>query len=130
MTTPFDIMIDPRGFVLIALSGDVLEGQTATFSDELKKGFEMIRAYSTERKAKIKILVDLGNFSGKYSVEAMELFADFAADDAPYVDRSAIYGLSAEIRAAAKITTAMSGRKNISVFDSREKALKWLGIEP
>jgi len=125
---PAEIHVDPKGFVMLTIAGDLLEKQMPDFDEALKAGSELICGLSEKQGAKVKVLMDVSAFSGNYTAEAVERLVDFAASNVPFVERSASFGGNEKVRAAGEIARALANRDNIAIFDTKAKAMKWLGI--
>lgn len=131
MTTlnkPIDIRIDPKGFVAMTFTDNPTAENLPAFKAGLEVGASIIRQFSTSQNKKIKVLVDINAFSGEYDVNALEVFARFVAGNESFVEKSATWGGSDKARAAGEIAKALANRNNIAFFDTKEKAVEWLGI--
>ena len=86
----------------------------------------LFNAFQVGEKRKVRILLDLQEFSGKYCGEAVDVLAHFAKDNKEYVEKTASFGGSANTRSVGEMITLLSERENIEVFETEKEALEWL----
>ncbi len=125
-TEPLLLSVDAHGYLCLKLSG-ILNGENY---DRLKKEVDdatsAVEKLYKEHQGIIRILLDISDFSGTYSLDAMVLMKKFAEHNRPFVYRTGVYGGTDAARVAAEITVALAGRDNIKFFKTKELAVAWL----
>jgi hypothetical protein len=126
---PIKIHIDPNGFLRITFWGDLLKENIESFASELEMGKIVISKLSEKQGKKIKILLDMTQFTGEYSAEAVQLLTDFAKHNSKYVEKTASFGGSEKVKTAGEIIMSLSQRENIKICKTEDEARAWLEIE-
>jgi hypothetical protein len=126
MNLPIQILIDENGFVVMSFYGDLTDEMMPAFKSALAVSSMSIIHHSTTSGKKIKVLLNMRNFSGKYSVEALDTLANFAKNNVEYIDKTASFGGSESVRMTGEIVSHMAHRDNIKVFATKEEAVAWL----
>lgn len=124
MNKPLEITINPDGVVVLTFTGDLLEADMPAFKSELEAAATMISTKASEKK--IKTLLDMTHFTGKFSTDAMRVLAQFATNNEPYIEKTASFGGDHMIQMAGTMVTHLAHRDNIKIFDTKEDALNWL----
>ena len=107
-------------------SGALLENDSPAFRDDLALAAKKMRELFGAGKQKLRVLIDVTDFSGKYSAETLQMLADFAKNNATIVEKTASFGGTDKVKAAGEAAANLAGRENISIFDTREQALAFL----
>lgn len=115
-----------EGYILMKFSGDLSEDTVEDFKKGLAEASSIIvDCYHKENK-KVHILLDMNDFTGKYSVASLTALTDFAKKNKPFVDKTASFGGSDTVKMAGEIVITLSGRDNIKIFDTQEEAKGWI----
>lgn len=128
LNKPIDIRIHPKGYVALTITGDLTSDDAEAFDADLRVGAETIRQFSEKEGHKVKVLMDVSAFTGVYDAASLQGLVDLASGDTPFVEKSASFGGTDKVKAAGEVVTALAERNNIAIFDTKEKALAWLGI--
>ncbi len=95
---------------------------------EVKRLFEKMKRTLREIPEGAKFLVDMGHTSiirsSRFRKNAAEWMKDMYRSSAFY--KIAIFGGNIAMRTIASFIIAASGLKNVKVFETKEKAAKWL----
>jgi hypothetical protein len=126
MKQPVAIITGPDGLIRFIFSGNLLQEDLSFFKSGLDIGKTVIVNAFKQSGKKVKIILDMTNFSGKYVSDAIELLADFAKHNVDYVEKTASFGGSDSVKAAGEIVTAIAHRDNIQIFKTEAEALTWL----
>lgn len=119
-------MLDPSGIIIMKFSGNLLSEDMTAFKSSLDIAKITIGHHLKNQGKKVKILLDMQEFSGKYCPEAVEILSEFAKNDAEFVEKTASFGGSDSTRATGEIVAALAHRENIKICTSKEEALAWL----
>jgi hypothetical protein len=122
-TRPLTTSVLQDDIVLILIQGNVTEEKLPLLREDIEKGTAVIREESQRVLHPLRVLVDLSNLNDTYSPEALLLLADFEKKNQSYVERTICFGAGIKIKFAGEIVSALSNRKNISFFDTKEEAL-------
>ena len=118
--------LGPDGVAVLKFSGALLENDSPAFRDDLALAAKKMRELFGAGKQKLRVLIDVTDFSGKYSAETLQMLADFAKNNATIVEKTASFGGTDKVKAAGEAAANLAGRENISIFDTREQALAFL----
>lgn len=124
---PLIISIDNTGLVTMFFTGDITHDVVDEYKKELEKGVKLIDEYYQAHTRKVRVILDIRNFTGNYSLDALNALVSFAKRNTPYVDRTASFGGSDKVKMAGEVAIALSMRDNIKIFDTKEEAMTWLG---
>lgn len=122
---PLTTEIHPDGYMVMTLSGKLSSDVLQTLHANARTATQMSRVYA-ETKGKPNILFDMSNFTGDYSVSALQEMVKFAEDTRPYANKVACFGGPEVGRVAGEMVVALSGRDNIQFFKTKEEALAWM----
>ncbi len=114
------------GYMLLQFNGDPVHDAIDQFKKDIDHSSKMIEEESKKSGQKIRILLDMTNFSGNYALDALSALVSFAKHNEPFVERTASFGGSDKVTMAGEVAIALSGRKNIKLFDTRHDAVAWL----
>ena len=109
-------------YIHIQFIGDLVTERYEDFKTGLMQASDMIEKTANEANKKVKIILDLTEFSGNYSLPSLNLVVDFAKSNVPYVEKTASYGGSDKVNMAGEIAVALSGRDNIKICKTKEEA--------
>ena len=126
MKQPVEISTASDGLIVFTFSGNLLDEDLVAFKLALDMAAMTIVHRFNDQHKKVKTLLDMRNFSGKYCAGAIDILTEFAKKDAPYVEKTASFGGSNMVKIAGEVVLNLAGRDNIKIFDSQEKALEWL----
>lgn len=120
-------IVDPQaGYTLLQFNGDPVHDAIDQFKKDIEHSSKIIEEESKKEGQKIRILLDMTNFSGNYALDALSALVAFAKHNEPFVERTASFGGSDKVTMAGEVAIALSGRKNIKLFDTRHDAVAWL----
>ncbi len=114
--------------VLIALAGDFTKDKVDALKQNVLEGEKLIASLFANRGHKINVLLDLTGFTGTYDAEAMEVMADFAAQNKKYVRKTAAFGGSEKAKVLGEIVFAMADRENVGFFAAVGEAEEYLAF--
>lgn len=124
---PLTISINDGGLVTMFFTGDLTHDVMDEYKKELDKGVKLIEEYYQAHTKKVRVILDIQNFTGNYSLDALTALVSFAKKNTPYVDRTASFGGSDKVKMAGEVAIALSMRDNIRIFDTKEEAMTWIG---
>lgn len=113
-------------FVLLKIVGDIKSENIDSFKKDLEEASKTMSDAYAELGHKVKVLLDVSNFSGTYNAEALTALVDFARKDEAIVEKTASFGGSDKVKMAGEAAVALSHRTNIQIFDTEEEAKAWL----
>lgn len=124
---PLNISIDEQNGILnMTFHGDISHEKNGAFKAELEIGKNLIADYHAAHTRKVKVLLNMTDFSGTYNLNALNALVGFARENTPYVDRTASFGGSDKVKMAGEIAIALADRDNIKVCDTKEEAERWI----
>lgn len=126
MKRPVEISLGEDGIMVLTFTGSVLEEDLEVFQSSLDVASMAIKHQFDQKKHKVKTILDMTSFSGKYTAGALGILAEFAKNNTPYIEKSASFGGSTALRVAGETVSNLAGRDNIKVFATKEEALAWL----
>lgn len=112
-----------EGVILLTIQGELNGERLPLFEEDIQKVSAFIREESEKASHPLPILTDLSKLSSTYDPSAMLLLAGFEKENRPYVQKTFCFGANAKIKFAGEIVSALSGRGNISFFNTKEEAL-------
>jgi hypothetical protein len=113
-------------YIHIKFIGDLVTERYEDFKKGLMEASDIIEKTANEGHGKVKIMLDLTEFSGNYSLSSLNLLVDFAKSNVPYVERTASFGGSDKVNMAGEIAVVLSGRDNIKVCKTKEEAISFI----
>ena len=123
--------VEPDGLcVTLKFSGDLTEDKGELFKSDLLEAGKLIADSFRAKQHKIKVLLDMTDFSGNYSATNLTALAQFAKQNEPFVIKTASFGGTEKVKIAGEIAIALSARDNIKIFDKKADALEWLQKQP
>ncbi len=127
MAQSIETTVDENNMITISITGDLSEDKMESLVASLGESVQVIvDAFNAAGQKKVKVLVDLSQFSGKYVIKSFTEMVNFAIKTNPYVEKSAVFGGADKEKMAAEMVIALSHRDNIKVFDTKEQAIAWL----
>lgn len=114
------------GVILLKIGGDLSTERLDSFFVGEEEAERVIEEESKKRGTKIKIAVDLTDFTGMYDARAMERMARLAKKDAPYVEKTGCYGGPKLMTMLVELVASLAGRENIHFFETKEECEAWL----
>ncbi len=114
------------GFVLLKIVGNATSENIDIFKNDLEEASKIMSDAYTELGHKVKVLLDVSDFSGTYNAEALTALVDFARKDEAIVEKTASFGGSDKVKIAGEVAIALSHRTSIQIFDTEEDAKAWL----
>ena len=115
--------------LFITIKGDITEDNLPVLKDDIVRGATTIREESEKALRPLPALVDVSGLNRAYSAEAIELLAEFEKNNRPYITHTAVFGADIKIKLTGEIISAISGRKNISFYNSKEEAVASLASD-
>ena len=115
------IWVSDDGLINIQMSKGITENDVDDLSRQINKLLDQLGSET-------KIIVDLTNSSLIYSSEFRRESADRVKDlfEQSKFKKIALFGGNVIIRTTASFILVASGVRSIKIFDTKEKALKWL----
>lgn len=113
-------------YIHIKFIGDLVTERYEDFKKGLMEASDIIEKTANEGHGKVKIMLDLTEFSGNYSLSSLNLLVDFAKSNVPYVQKTASFGGSDKVNMAGEIAVVLSGRDNIKVCKTKEEAISFI----
>ncbi len=120
----------PDGFATTFIRGDLTQERIPALKEDVERAHAVLQEGSRKAGHPLRTLTDLTGFSGAYVPEAIMVLAAYQKENAPYIEKSAIFGGSSNTNFAAEIVSAISQRENIALFNTKEEALAWLAESP
>jgi len=127
MQKPVTLEVSEDNIIKLSINGDLLDQQIDDLSNSLQEATEIINNTFSSLQKKLKILVDLNNFSGRYTVKPLVKMVEFSNTTKKFVEKTAICSSSDKDKMAAEMVAALSGRSDFKTFNTKEEALEWLG---
>ena len=115
--------------LFITIKGYITEDNLPVLKDDIVRGATTIREESEKALRPLPALVDVSGLNRAYSAEAIELLAEFEKNNRPYITHTAVFGADIKIKLTGEIISAISGRKNISFYNSKEEAVASLASD-
>jgi hypothetical protein len=128
-STILDVALLRGSMLSITIKGDITEDNLSTLRADVTRGAGIIREESEKALRPLPALVDVSGLNRTYSAEAIELLAEFEKNNRPYITHTAVFGADIKIKFTGEIVSAISGRKNISFYNSKEEALASLASD-
>ena len=126
MEKPMTVEVSKNNIVKIAINGDLLGGQIEALSNAIEEATQVITATFANLQNKLKVLVDLNNFSGRYVLDSLVKIVGFSNATKHCIEKTAVFGNADESNMAAEMVAALSGRSDLKTFATKEEALEWL----
>lgn len=114
------------GYIVLQFNSDPVHDVVGNFKKDLDHAASIIEQEFKKEGQKVRILLDMTNFSGNYALDALSALVSFAKHNGPFVERTASFGGSDKVTMAGEVAIALSGRSNIKIFDTRHDAVAWL----
>ncbi|MCG8592446.1 MAG: STAS/SEC14 domain-containing protein [Proteobacteria bacterium] len=89
--------------------------------DDVREFFEQFQAV-IEAEAPVRFLIDASGLVDS-SLAARWRLAGIMKGNRRFIDRTAVYGISPNLKVVLRIILRTSGRTNVGVFDTRAEAL-------
>lgn len=121
MQSTIEVLPDGIVYTKLKASNDSDEIMEWVFS--LKK---VIKEIYERTGKKALVLTDLSEAVLPKDFLARELIIKMEKEDVSYVERSAAFGADLQLKAAANVIAALSGRDNFQTFNNKEAAIRWL----
>lgn len=122
---PLEALIQ-EGVIVMTIRGELTGERLLLLEEDIKKANVFIREESGKAAHPLPVIIDLTQLSGTYDPSAMLLLANLEKEDRPYVQKTFCFGANLTIKFAGEIVSALSGRGNISFFNTKEEALSAL----
>ncbi len=124
---PIEIKVNDNNIVNIAIIGDLLDDKIEKLTSSLYEATQIIRDIYSNTHKRVKVMIDLSNFNGKYTVKSFNAWVNFADNTKQYAEKSAVFGGSNIEKMAAEMVITVAGRTDsIKIFRTKEEALVWL----
>ena len=118
--------IDESGLIHSSLHGSIPAERIPQLESDIRTGHVLLESEFAKRGKKLRVLVDLTDFSGAYDTKGIIVLAKYVRSNKPFVEKSAGFGAGRAVSLAANVVTALGGRSDISFFKTGEEALAWL----
>jgi ribosomal protein S13 len=129
MDQPLKISIDENTHrVTLQIIGDLSKERLSSLAYAAESAQKQIEELSVKTGEKIKILIDMTEFSGIYDVDAVPLMTQFAKHNANFVKKTAGFGSAEKGTISGEIVSALAERENIRFFQTKEEAIAWLEL--
>jgi hypothetical protein len=119
------VSVGASNIVHVTIGGNINAGEMSKFAQWISKVKDTIRKEYEREKEQVLCLVDITNLK-EYHPQVLVDLASMMKDNEPYVLRTATYGGNSYMTMAEDIVIALSGRKNLRAFNTRDEALRWL----
>ncbi len=119
------VSVGAGGIVHVTIGGDINAGRMSKFAEWISKVKETIKKEYEKENKQILCLVDI-TLLKEYHPQVLVDLATMMKDNEPYVLRTATFGGNSYMTMAEDIVIALSGRKNLRAFNSRDEAITWL----
>lgn len=118
--------LNEDGFFHIKIAGELSVAFIAALRQDVETAKKAVEQASIQQGHKVRALLDLTEFSGVYSPEAIMILADYEKFNSGFILKTAAYGASENVRLVGNIVSLFAHRENIEFFNSREEAINWL----
>src|SRR5574343_484863 len=99
-------MTEDSGRIVMKITGGLTNDRLEGLSRAITDGKQLIHDVYKRGGVGLRVLLDLSEFNGMYSVESMEAMADFAHHNKQYIAKTAGFGAT-PATLAGEITTAL-----------------------
>jgi len=121
------VTTEPGGrYIIIKFVGDLVESDVEQFKKDLESATNALIETYQKKGDKLHILLDMTDFTGNYSLDALNALTAFAAKNSTLVEKTASFGGSDKVKAAGEIVTTLAHRSNIKIFDKEADAVAWI----
>ncbi len=124
-----DVSLTRDNMLLITIEGDINDDNLPALKADITRAAAIVRKESEKALRPLPALVDVSQLNRAYSAEAIELLAEFEKNNRPYITHTAVFGADIKIKFTGEIISAISGRKNISFYNTKEEALASLASD-
>mgnify|MGYP001591577502 CR=1 FL=1 len=115
------------GILLLTFTGEVADtADIASFKNDIATVAKSVKNLNLTQGNKIKVLIDITNFTATYVSEAVDALVELAREDKELVEKTAVFGGSTKVRVIGDTIIMLSGRKNIKFFENKTEAVEWL----
>lgn len=119
------ISVGAQDIVHITIAGDLIAPNLSKFTEWMFRVRQTIEDLFRKKNKRVLCLVDISELK-KYDSEVLVELAALMKDNEPFVERTATFGGSSYMIMAEDVVVALSGRKNLKGFETKEKAMSWL----
>lgn len=123
---PMTTEIRDDGIIYMKLSGGLGNDAVDALTSSTRIGTNIIKSHQEKTGFNVKILFDMTDFTGEYSVQALQVFVTFSKETKPYVAKTACFGGPITGQVAGEMVATLAGRENIRFFKTYDDALSWL----
>ena len=124
---PLEIHVESGNLVVLKFAGDLTKEALAELKQEILAGEVLIKQAWEQAGRKVRVLIDMSEFTGEYDGEGMQLMTEFARANKNVIAKTACFGGNAHSIIAGEMVAALADRDNIHFFRSRTEALVALG---
>lgn len=119
--------VEPHGkYILFQFKGDLVQHKVEGFKEDILVASKLITDKFKKDGKKVRVLLDMTEFTGNYSLDSLTALVEFAKNDKLFVEKTASFGGSDKVKIAGEIAITLSNRDNVKMFDTKEEAIAWL----
>lgn len=113
-------------YITLKFSGDLVKQMVEGFREDILVASKVITNKFKADEKKVRTLVDMTEFTGNYSLDALTALVEFAKNNKLFIEKTVAFGGSDKVKIAGEVAITLSGRDNIKLFDSKDEAVAWL----
>jgi hypothetical protein len=123
---PLTTEICADGTIYMQLRGGLTADVLVGLQSAVRVSTHLIIDQQQKTGRNVLILFDMTQFTGEYSVAALQEFVTFSLNTKPYVAKTACYGGPMTGQVAGEMVATLAGRDNIHFFKTEAEARAWL----
>ncbi len=120
-----NVSVGAKEIVHIEIGGTLTAPNLSKLTEWTTKVQETIQDLFHKNNKKVLCLVDISSVE-KYDPEVITRLAQLTKENEPYVKKTATFGGGSYLVMAEDVIIALSGRKNLKAFKTKDEALDWL----
>jgi len=120
-----EVSVGAKDIVHIEIGGNLTAPNMSKLAEWTEKVKETIQELFHKNNKKVLCMVDISSVE-KYAPEVITRLAELTKENEPYVKKTATFGGGSYLVMAEDVIIALSGRKNLKAFKTKEEALDWL----
>lgn len=123
--TKLNVSVGAEDIIHIVLGGDLTSENMHKFAEWIFNVKDTVESVYKKHSKRVLCLVDISDVE-KYDPSVVTQLAQMMKENEPFVLRTATFGGSSYMVMAEDVVIALSGRKNLKAFKTKEEALDWL----
>lgn len=120
-----NVSIGAGEIIHITIGGNLDAETMSQFAEFVQKIKDTVHDLFNKHDKRVLCLVDISTLSG-YHPDVLVSLAQMMKENEPFVLRTATFGGGQYMIMAEDIVIALSGRKNLRAFNTKQEAISWL----